>query len=73
MPRTNSITRNWRTRQPGIQIPVPVLVVTTFDLDEYVFAALQPGPAVPAQGRGAGRALDAVRSTPAATAWSPPR
>jgi DNA-binding NarL/FixJ family response regulator len=28
---------------PGVQDPVPVLVVTTFDLDEYVFAALRAG------------------------------
>jgi DNA-binding NarL/FixJ family response regulator len=39
-----------------------VLVVTTFDLDEYVFAALRGrGQRLPAQGRGADELVDAVR------------
>ncbi len=28
---------------PGVEHPVPVLVLTTFDLDEYVFGALEAG------------------------------
>jgi DNA-binding NarL/FixJ family response regulator len=28
---------------PGVEDPVDVLVITTFDLDEYVFGALQAG------------------------------
>ena len=28
---------------PDVEIPIPVLVLTTFDLDEYVFGALEAG------------------------------
>ncbi len=34
------------TRQlagPGVEHPVPILIITTFDLDEYVFGALKAG------------------------------
>jgi DNA-binding NarL/FixJ family response regulator len=40
MPNTDGIAA---TRQLTAADPVPVLVITTFDLDEYVFAALRAG------------------------------
>lgn len=40
MPNTDGIAA---TRQLTVADPVPVLVITTFDLDEYVFAALRAG------------------------------
>jgi DNA-binding NarL/FixJ family response regulator len=43
MPGTDGIAATGRLAGPGVQDPVPVLVVTTFDLDEYVFAALRAG------------------------------
>jgi DNA-binding NarL/FixJ family response regulator len=29
---------------PGVEHPIDVIVVTTFDLDDYVFGALRPAP-----------------------------
>ena len=43
MPGTDGIEATERLAGPGVPDPVPVLVVTTFDLDEYVFAALRAG------------------------------
>jgi DNA-binding NarL/FixJ family response regulator len=43
MPGVDGITATRRLAGPGVADPVPVLVVTTFDLDEYVFAALRAG------------------------------
>ena len=43
MPGTDGIAATERLAGPGVQDPIPVLVVTTFDLDEYVFAALRGG------------------------------
>jgi DNA-binding NarL/FixJ family response regulator len=43
MPGTDGIAATERLAGPGVKDPVPVLVVTTFDLDEYVFAALRGG------------------------------
>ena len=48
-------------------VPTRVLVLTTFDLDEYVFEALRAGRlGLPAQGRAR------PRSSPPRSAWSPP-
>ena len=43
MPGVDGITATRQLAGPGVPDPVPVLVVTTFDLDEYVFAALRAG------------------------------
>jgi DNA-binding NarL/FixJ family response regulator len=43
MPGTDGITATEQLAGPGAAAPIPVLVVTTFDLDEYVFAALRAG------------------------------
>ena len=46
-----------------------VLILTTFDLDEYVFAGLKAGrQRVPAQGRAAGELLAAIRTVAAGDA-----
>ncbi|MEO3887886.1 response regulator transcription factor [Nonomuraea sp. B5E05] len=43
MPVLDGLAATERLAGPGIEQPVAVLVVTTFDLDEYVFAALRGG------------------------------
>ena len=43
MPGTDGIRATEQLAGPGVADPVPVLVVTTFDLDEYVFGALRAG------------------------------
>jgi DNA-binding NarL/FixJ family response regulator len=43
MPGVDGITATRQLAGPGVADPVPVLIVTTFDLDEYVFAALRAG------------------------------
>ena len=43
MPGVDGITATRQLAGPGVPDPVPVLTVTTFDLDEYVFAALRAG------------------------------
>ena len=43
MPNTDGITATRQLAGQGVANPVPVLVITTFDLDEYVFAALRAG------------------------------
>lgn len=43
MPQLDGLEVTKRLAGPGVEHPVPVVVVTTFDLDEYVFAALRNG------------------------------
>jgi DNA-binding NarL/FixJ family response regulator len=43
MPNTDGIAATRELAGATVAEPVPVLVVTTFDLDEYVFAALRAG------------------------------
>ncbi|MET1073445.1 MAG: response regulator transcription factor [Umezawaea sp.] len=43
MPRVDGITAAARLAGPDVVDPLTVLVVTTFDLDQYVFAALRSG------------------------------
>jgi len=43
MPGTNGIEATRKLAGPEVAEPVRVLVVTTFDLDEYVFGALRAG------------------------------
>jgi DNA-binding NarL/FixJ family response regulator len=45
MPRMDGLEATRRLAGPGVDDPVDVLVLTTFDLDEYVFGALQAGAA----------------------------
>lgn len=43
MPVLDGISATRQLAGPGVQAPVAVMVVTTFDLDEYVFGALAAG------------------------------
>jgi DNA-binding NarL/FixJ family response regulator len=45
MPRMDGLEATRRLAGPGVEDPVDVLVLTTFDLDDYVFGALQAGAA----------------------------
>ena len=72
MPGLDGIEATRRLAGPGVEQPVAVVVITTFDLDEYVHAALKAG----ARGfllKDAGPDLlgQAVRAAPPATPSSP--
>jgi DNA-binding NarL/FixJ family response regulator len=43
MPRLDGIEATRRLAGEGVEAPVKVVILTTFDLDEYVFAALRAG------------------------------
>jgi DNA-binding NarL/FixJ family response regulator len=43
MPRLDGLEATRRLAGPGVDDPVRVLILTTFDLDEYVFEALRAG------------------------------
>jgi DNA-binding NarL/FixJ family response regulator len=43
MPGTDGITATRELCGPGVENPVAVLVLTTFDVDEYLFGALEAG------------------------------
>jgi DNA-binding NarL/FixJ family response regulator len=45
MPRLDGLQATRRLAGPGVQHPIDVIVVTTFDLDDYVFGALRAGAA----------------------------
>ncbi|QBI19700.1 response regulator transcription factor [Egibacter rhizosphaerae] len=45
MPGTDGLEATRRLAGPDVEDPINVLVVTTFDLDEYVFQALRAGAA----------------------------
>ena len=45
MPRLDGLEATRRLAGPGVERPVDVIVVTTFDLDDYVFGALRAGAA----------------------------
>jgi DNA-binding NarL/FixJ family response regulator len=45
MPRTDGVEATARLAAAGIEPPPQVLVLTTFDVDEYVFGALRAGAA----------------------------
>ena len=64
MPELDGIEATRRLAGSGVEDPLAVVVITTFDLDEYVHGALKAGRArVPAEGRrtGAAGAGDAGR------------
>lgn len=43
MPRMDGIEATRRLAGPGVEDPLAVVVITTFDLDEYVYGALKAG------------------------------
>src|SRR5690606_28621899 len=43
MPGRDGIEVARELSAPGQQDPIPVLILTTFDLDDYVFSALEAG------------------------------
>jgi len=43
MPGTDGITATAELCGPGVADPIPVLVITTFDVDDYLFGALEAG------------------------------
>ena len=43
MPGTDGITATRLLCGPDVEDPIPVLVLTTFDVDEYLFGALEAG------------------------------
>ncbi len=43
MPGMDGIEATRRLAGPGVEVPFAVVVITTFDLDEYVYAALRAG------------------------------
>lgn len=45
MPGGDGLTATAELAGPQVEHPIPVVVVTTFDLDEYVFGALESGAA----------------------------
>jgi DNA-binding NarL/FixJ family response regulator len=45
MPRLDGLEATRRLAGQGVEHPIDVIVVTTFDLDEYVFGALRAGAA----------------------------
>jgi DNA-binding NarL/FixJ family response regulator len=45
MPRLDGLEATRRLAGPGVEQPIDVIVVTTFDLDDYVFGALRAGAA----------------------------
>ena len=45
MPRLDGLEATRRLAGPGVEHPIDVIVVTTFDLDDYVFGALRVGAA----------------------------
>ena len=45
MPHTDGIAATRELCGPGVKDPIPVLILTTFDVDEYLFGALEAGAA----------------------------
>ena len=43
MPGQDGISATRQLCGPGVEDPIPVLVLTTFDIDDYVFGALEAG------------------------------
>jgi DNA-binding NarL/FixJ family response regulator len=43
MPRADGLAATRALAGPGVADPIPVVVITTFDLDEYVYEALRSG------------------------------
>lgn len=45
MPGGDGLTATRKLTGPGVRHPIPVIVVTAFDVDEYIFGALEAGAA----------------------------
>lgn len=45
MPDGDGLTATRTLAGPGAEHPIPIIIVTTFDLDEYLFGALEAGAA----------------------------
>jgi DNA-binding NarL/FixJ family response regulator len=43
MPELDGLEATWQLAAPGVVDPLAVVVITTFDLDEYVYGALRAG------------------------------
>lgn len=43
MPEMDGIEATEALAGPGVEVPIPIVIITTFDLDEYVYAALKAG------------------------------
>jgi DNA-binding NarL/FixJ family response regulator len=43
MPRMDGIAATRELCGPGVEDPIPVLILTTFDIDDYLFGALEAG------------------------------
>ena len=43
MPEMDGIEATRRLAGPGVEEPMPIVIITTFDLDEYVYGALKAG------------------------------
>jgi len=70
MPVLDGITATERLAGRGVDEPVDVLVVTTFDLDEYVFRALRAGHAGSCSRTSTPRSLSGrCGSLPPETGW----
>jgi DNA-binding NarL/FixJ family response regulator len=71
MPELDGIAATRLLAGPDVGDPVPVLVITTFDLDEYVFGALVAAPAASCSRTSARRRCwTPCERSPAATRWS---
>ena len=71
MPRMDGLEATRRLAGPGVVDPLRVVVVTTFDLDEYVHTALRNGAAgFLLKDAGPTLLLEAVRAATAATSSS---
>jgi DNA-binding NarL/FixJ family response regulator len=74
MPGMDGIEATRRLAGDGVQDPVRVLILTTFDLDEYVLSALRAGPAGSCSRTSRPRTWSTPsRWWPPATPCSPPR
>jgi DNA-binding NarL/FixJ family response regulator len=63
MPGLDGIEATRQLAGPGVAAPLAVVVITNFDLDEYVYAALRAGARVSCS-RTQARACSPRRSTP---------
>ncbi|MCL1599760.1 MAG: response regulator transcription factor, partial [Actinomycetia bacterium] len=43
MPHMDGLEATRELAGPGVENPIPVVIITTFDLDEYVYGALEAG------------------------------
>ena len=62
MPGLDGIEATRQLAGPDVDDPIAVVVITTFDLDEYVHDALRPVPRFPSQGRRAGLLVQAMHA-----------